>query len=78
MVQRSTVTTVLQSPSNSLIGSDKQAKAKETAVLLTKSVDEVYATEKDFGSLKKRKREFYVGLVCGIICCVYALFVLTL
>lgn len=55
-----------------------ETKLKETSVMLSQVGDEEYVTQKDYGSLAKRKREFYVGLVCGITVCIYAVFVLSL
>ena len=56
----------------------KDKKLKETSVMLSQDGDEQYVTTKDYGSLEKRKREFYIGLVCGVVVCIYAVFVLSL
>ena len=85
MVQRATVSKITVSPTQSQsemmsasMSDLSETKLKETSVMLSQLGDEEYVTQKDYGSLAKRKREFYIGLVCGITVCIYAVFVLSL
>ena len=85
MVQRATVSKITVSPTASQsemmsasMSDLSETKLKETSVMLSQVGDEEYVTQKDYGSLARRKREFYIGLVCGITVCIYAVFVLSL
>jgi len=37
-----------------------------------------YVLDKDYGSVKQRKKEFTIGAIIGVIGCVYAVFVFVL
>ena len=85
LIKKSTVAaSPITSPKSSLIDSDNdldskgKGKEKRLSVLEVMASDQEYVIDKDYGSEKRRRKEFIAFAVIGTILIIYAIFVLVL